>query len=129
MRSSRSLGDKGEAAAARFLRRLGYKLVARGERTPAGEIDLIAVDRRTVVFVEVKTRSSELQGRGIDAVDEDKQQRLSLAALAYLKRHDLLECQARFDVVEIYWPPERRRPEIIHFKHAFEPPGQGQMFS
>jgi putative endonuclease len=124
----RTLGQRGEAAATRFLRRLGYTIVARGERDHLGEIDLVAVDGRTVVFVEVKTRRSHDAGHPADAVDEAKQRRLARLALAYLKRHDLLECRARFDVVAVTWPDDRRPPQIEHYKNAFEPAGQGQMF-
>ena len=73
----RSLGQRGEDAAAKFLRKLGYIIVARGHRDRIGEIDLIAVEGRTVVFVEVKTRSSQDAGHPAEAVDDDKQ-RISL---------------------------------------------------
>ena len=125
----KTLGQRGEAAAARFLKRLGYVIVARGEGDAIGEIDLIAVDRRTVVFVEVKTRRSHDKGHPAEAVDLPKQRRLTRLALFYLKRHDLLEQAARFDVVAVTWPKDRRRPKIEHFPDAFSPPGRGQMFS
>ena len=125
----RSLGQRGEDAAAKFLRKLGYIIVARGHRDRIGEIDLIAVEGRTVVFVEVKTRSSQDAGHPAEAVDDDKQRRLRRLALVYMKRHDLLECSARFDVVAITWPDSRSRPKIEHFKNAFEPIGVQGMFS
>ena len=125
----RSLGQRGEDAAARFLRKLGYIIVARGHRDRIGEIDLIAVEGRTVVFIEVKTRSSQAAGHPAEAVDDDKQRRLTKLALTYLKRHDLLECSARFDVVAITWPDARSKPKIEHFKNAFEPIGVQGMFS
>lgn len=115
-----SLGERGELAAAKFLRRLGYHIVARRHRTPLGEIDLVAVDDRTVVFVEVKTRQSHDAGQPHEAIDLAKQNRLSRLALAYLKRHDLLECRARFDVVAITWQRGNAQPAIEHFKHAFD---------
>ena len=105
----KTLGRRGEDAAARFLKRLGYVIVARGQRDKIGEIDLIAVDGRTVVFVEVKTRTGDQKGTPAEAVDHDKQRRLTKLALAYLKRHDLLECKARFDVVSITWPAGSRQ--------------------
>jgi len=58
----KTLGQRGEAAAARFLKGLGYRIVARGDRSSTGEIDLVAVDGRTIVFVEVKTRASQQSG-------------------------------------------------------------------
>ncbi|HEV2969104.1 MAG TPA: YraN family protein [Pirellulales bacterium] len=124
----KTLGQRGEAVAARYLKRLGYVIVARGSHIRRGEIDLIAVDGRTVVFVEVKTRVSHDAGHPAEAVDRDKQHRLTRLAMIYLKRHGLLETSARFDVIAITWPKGQRRPTIEHFKNAFEPVGEGQMF-
>jgi len=128
-RTPPTLGQRGEAAAARYLRRLGYVIVARGHRDNIGEIDLVAVDGRTIVFVEVKTRTSHDAGHPADAVDEAKQQRLTRLALAYLKRHDLLGYSARFDVVAVTWPAEGGRPTIEHYPSAFEPAGVAGMYS
>lgn len=121
-RQPQSLGARGEAAAARFLRQLGYSIVARGDRG-FGELDIVAVDGRTVVFVEVKTRESHAAGAPAEAVDEEKQRRLTRAALGYLRRHDLLEYPARFDVVAITWPAGERQPRIEHFVDAFPAAG------
>lgn len=128
-RAPRSLGQRGEKAAEKYLKRLGYRIVRRGQRSSAGEIDLIAVDDRTVVFVEVKTRVSHDKGHPSEAVDRQKQERLTRLALAFLKRHELLEHASRFDVVAVTWPHDARQPTIEHFKNAFEPIGRGQMFS
>jgi len=125
----RPLGRRGEDAAARFLLGLGYTIVARGHRDNIGEIDLVAVNGRTVVFVEVKTRTTHDAGHPADAVDAAKQRRLTRLALSYMKRHDLLECSARFDVVAITWPAGRGQPTIEHFQNAFEPIGFDGMFS
>jgi putative endonuclease len=128
LRPPQSLGQRGERAAARFLKRRGYKIVARGERDRIGELDLVAVDGQTIVFVEVKTRASQDAGHPVEAVDADKQSRLTRLALTYLKRHDLLEYPARFDVVAITWAEDAKHPRIEHFPNAFEAVGQGQMF-
>src|SRR4051812_21291586 len=93
---SKLLGDRGERVAARHLRRQGLGIILRGYRTPLGEIDLIARDGPTLVFVEVKARR---QGEPAEAVTPEKQRRLTLAALEFLKRHGLLEQPSRFDVV------------------------------
>ena len=122
------LGRRGEDAAARYLKKLGYIIVARGHKDRIGELDLIAVDGRTVVFIEVKTRTTHDAGHPADAVDEAKQQRLTRLALSYMKRHDLLDCSARFDVIAVTWP-DRGRPSIEHFRSAFEPLGMAGMFS
>ncbi len=123
------LGRRGENAAARHLQRLGYVIVARGQRDSIGELDLVAVDRRTVVFVEVKTRTTQDAGHPADAVDDAKQQRLTRLALSYMRRHDLLECRARFDVVAVTWGDASRRPLIEHFRNAFEAVGCEGLFS
>ena len=125
----KSLGQLGEAAAARHLKRLGYKIVARGAREPIGELDLVAVDGRTVVFVEVKTRRSSQGGHPADAVDLDKQRRLTRLALAFLKRHELLEHPTRFDIVAAIWPEGCHKPHIEHIQHAFEASGPQGMYS
>jgi len=125
----RSLGQRGEAAAARYLCRLGYKIIARGERSKWAEIDLIAVDGSTVVFVEVKTRQSQQSGHPAEAVGADKQRRLTRAAIAFLQHHRLLDRSARFDVVAVTWPEGHRRPAIEHFKNAFDAVGRWEYYS
>ncbi len=107
---------------------MGYKIVARGAKQTHGELDLVAVDGRTVVFVEVKTRRTHDAGSPAEAVDAHKQQQLTRLALGYLKRHGLLEYAARFDVVAITWPEEAKTPTVQHIKNAFEVTGRGQMF-
>ena len=100
----KTLGQRGEAAAARYLRRRGYKVLARGDRFGPGELDLVMLDRETIVFVEVKTRQSHDAGHPAEAVDQQKQRRLTRLAVTFLKRHGLLERPARFDVVAVTWP-------------------------
>jgi putative endonuclease len=124
-----SLGKQGEDAAAKFLRRQGFRILARSVDSPLGELDIVAVDGRTVVFVEVKTRRSSDAGHPTEAVDSRKEQRMTQAALAYLKANRLLNYAARFDVVAITWPEDARQPTIEHYKNAFSPVGIGQFFS
>ena len=132
-RASPPIGQRGEQAAARYLRRKGFTIVASGQRQRIGEIDLVAVDSRskprTIVFVEVKTRESHAAGHPAEAVDEQKQTRLTRLALAYLKFHSLLDQPARFDVVAITWPTDARQPTIEHIENAFEARGSSGMFS
>ena len=80
------------------------------------------------MFVEVKTRVSHDRGHPAEAVDQDKQRQLTRVALSYLRRHDLLECSARFDIIAITWPTDQKRPNIEHIKNAFDAVGTGQMF-
>jgi putative endonuclease len=125
----KTLGQRGEAAAARYLRRRGYKVLARGDRFGPGELDLVMLDRRTIVFVEVKTRESADAGHPAEAVDDAKQRRLTRLAVTFLKRHRLLEYPARFDVIAVTWPAGKRRPTIEHFKNAFDAVGKWEMYS
>jgi len=127
-----SLGPAGEKAAANYLKKLGYRILARGHRQRLGEIDLIALDGKWIVFVEVKTWSSSQGGDPSQAVDARKQEKLTRAALIYLKRHGLLEQPARFDVVSIVWPSSPNDVKSVqtvrHFKNAFDAVGNGQMY-
>lgn len=125
----KSLGQRGEDAAARYLKRKGYRLLACHVDSPLGELDIIAVDGRTVVFVEVKTRTTTDAGHPAEAIDDHKERRMTQAALAYLKANRLLKYAARFDVVAITWPVDARRPIIEHYENAFSPTGFGQFFS
>lgn len=124
-----TLGRRGERAAVKFLKRRGYTILHRGYHILGGELDIVAVQGRTVVFVEVKTRSTHEAGHPADAVDEHKQRQIAQLALAYLRRHHLLDYPARLDVIAVTWPDGAKRPVIEHFENAFEPPGRGQMFS
>lgn len=125
----RTLGERGELAAVKFLKRQRYRVIAHGERGMFGELDIIAVEGRTIVFVEVKTRATHDQGHPADAVDARKRRRLTRLGLAYLKRHNLLECQARFDIIAVTWPDLKQPPHIEHFQNAFEPEGTSGLFS
>jgi putative endonuclease len=122
---NRMLGDAGERLAARHLKRKGLRLITRGYRSYHGEIDLNARTGDRLVFVEVKTRR---QGQPAEAVTLEKQRRLTLTALEFLKRHDLLDAPARFDIVAIVWPSDGRKPRVEHMENAFEAVGKYQMF-
>ena len=122
------LGDRGEQAAVRYLKSQGYRVLARQYRTPFSEIDIIAQDAETYVFVEVKTRTSADDGQPFESGDRRKQEKLTRAALAWLKRQRKLEQSARFDVVSILWPEREKAPEIQHFRNAFEATGSAQFF-
>jgi putative endonuclease len=127
--AAKDLGQGGEEVAARYLKSLGFRIVAVRYRTPLGEIDLIARDGDCLVFVEVKTRRSTDAGAPFEAVGPAKQAQLTRLALAYLRQKGLLDRPARFDVVSILWGDGSDEPQITHYRNAFEPPGSGQMFS
>src|SRR3990172_5985671 len=97
----RQLGDAGEDLAAAALKKLGYKILERNYTCSLGEIDLIARQGQTLVFIEVKTRRSERFGAPQDAVSPPKHARLRRLAAYYLKQKRLAEVPVRFDVVAI----------------------------
>ena len=121
--STKATGDRGEALAATFLEGLGYRIFDRNYRFERAEVDLVAFepwpqnDGGDLVFVEVKTRTSERFGTGEAAVTPAKQALLRKAAEAYLYERKLDGVPARFDVVVVDLSgPE---PEIVHHKYAF----------
>src|SRR4051812_13265457 len=125
----RWFGDRSERAAAKFLRRLGYRILARNVNLPAGELDLVALDGRTLVFVEVRSTEGCDVERPAASVDLTKQRKLTNAALAFLSQHRLLDHPARFDVVAISWPANRGAPHVVHYPNAFEAVGRFQMYN
>ena len=96
-----ALGKHGEDLACRELERRGYAIVARRYRRRGGEIDIIARDGETIVFVEVKTREDLAFGGGADAVTASKRRRIVEIAEDYLARYHRGDCPCRFDVVSI----------------------------
>lgn len=116
-RSGVPLGRDGERAAARHLRRSGYRVVARNFRAAGAEIDLIATEGDTIVFVEVKTRLGTANGRPEEAVDDRKQAQIRRAAEIYLSRYRARERPVRFDIVAITGRGFGRRVEL--FRDAF----------
>jgi putative endonuclease len=116
---NRLFGDAGERAAARYLRRLGFRIVCRQYRNAFGEIDLIAIDGEWLVFVEVKTRRSDQAGRPEEAVTGEKQRRVTRTARAFIRQRKLEKFRSRFDVVGVTWREGNRKPAIEHIPHAF----------
>jgi putative endonuclease len=112
-----TLGRRGEDAAARYLEARGMTLIERNWRCRAGEIDIVALDGRVVVFCEVKTRRGERCGSADEAVDARKQRRLARVARRYLARNGLEEVTCRFDVVSVAARGHRAR--LRHHVDAF----------
>src|SRR5256885_12403464 len=112
-----ALGKIGEDLACRELERRGYAIVARRYRRRGGELDIVARDGGTIVFVEVKTRNGRWFGGAAEAVTGLKRRRMVHLALEYLMRHRLSECPCRFDVVSIQL--EAGRPVIEIHRNAF----------
>lgn len=111
-------GRNAESIAAGRLRMAGYKIITRNYRTRIGEIDIIARDGKSIVFVEVKARKSTRYGHPKLAVTRAKQRKISMVALEYLKSTDQSHSKARFDVVTVSSLPDDPKIEII--KNAFE---------
>jgi putative endonuclease len=114
----KELGKRGEEVALRFLKKKGYKIIQQNYVCKMGEMDLIAREKDTLVFIEVKTRTSTAFGPPQLAVTSTKQMQLSKVALYFLKEKRLEDVKARFDVVAILLRPEGEEIELI--KDAFD---------
>ncbi len=115
---SRASGTHGEALAADYLRRRGLRLVGHSYHCRYGEIDLIAMEGKTLCFIEVKTRSNLSVGLPREFVTPKKQQRIRKTAAWYLAEKDL-DCPVRFDVAEVYTDAEGRLERIEYLEDAF----------
>lgn len=112
-----SLGRTGEELAVRHLEGRGFTIVARNHRTPVGELDIIARDRRHLLFVEVKTRRGMLFGAPAEAVGAHKQRQILRAAQWYLASKGHPGLQPRFDVIAVI--VGTGEPAITHIPNAF----------
>jgi len=121
MGSSKLTGAWGEAVAAEYLRKKRYKILASGFHSRFGEIDLIAQNRKYLVFVEVKLRKSSRFAQAREYVDSKKQDKLRVTASVYLSQNPT-NLQPRFDIIEIYAPEGTATavPEIYHMEDAFQ---------
>ena len=115
-----TLGKIGEDLACRELERRGYAIVARRYRRRGGELDIIARDGPTIVFVEVKARAGRRFGGAVEAVTGLKRRRMAKLALDYLARQHLANCPCRFDVVSILFEAGHSTIEV--FQNAFDVP-------
>ena len=113
-----SLGKFGEDLAFEKIKGLGYKKIIRNYRCPLGEVDLIARDGDTLVFIETKTRKGRSIGYAKEAVNDKKKRQLSKVALFYMKSNKLNEVRARFDVVAVSLAGGEQQVEVI--QNAFE---------
>lgn len=117
---AKSIGDYGEKIAKKYLKSNGYKILATNQHESHNEIDLIACDSNFIVFVEVKTRSTDQSlhspfGSPASAVDWRKKKRLIEAAKDYLFENNVYNKQPRFDVVEVYLLKDTLR--VLHINH------------
>ena len=128
MASRDTLGRRGEDEAAKYLRGIGYRILSVRERVLRGDIDIIALDERTVVFVEVRSRSDTAHGHPAETVGYQKQRRVAELANVYIRRNRLEDCHVRIDVVTVTFSDtgqsvaEIDKPIVEHFQNAFDSP-------
>jgi putative endonuclease len=115
---SQKFGERGENLAVWYLKQNGYKIIEQNYRSRMGEIDIIAKDGKTIVFVEVKSRRSIRYGSPKWAITPKKQRKISMVALYYLKTTQQTDTKARFDVVAI--TANQDEPQIEIVENAFE---------
>ena len=132
MATRKTIGLQGEHEAARYLQQQGYTIIARRERILHGDIDIVALDNRTVVFVEVRSKTNTEHGHPAETIDTRKKQRICTLANAYIKQHRLEDYSFRLDVVTVLFltsvPVQNRwlfwrsshSPIIEHFQNAFD---------
>jgi len=112
------LGKEGEDLALQTVERLGYRCIARNYRCSLGELDLVARDGDSLVFIEIKTRKGKSLDYAKEAVHTRKQRQVSKVALAYMKKNGCEEAKARFDVVVIHQKGVDKEIEVI--RNAFD---------
>ncbi len=118
----RLFGQEGETTAERFLRRKGYRILAKNLRSSLGELDLVAEDGPVLVFVEVKARRTMDFGGAVHAVHGRKQTKLIRLAAQFLAKHHWANRPCRFDVV-LLQGAQHAVPEVEHIENAFEVSG------
>jgi putative endonuclease len=125
----RWFGRRSERAAAKYLRRQGLRILGRNVDDRLGEIDLLALEDRTLVVVEVRSSETKSFDELSATVNLEKQRRLTDATLRFVQRRKLMNVGVRFDVVALRWPPGAREPEVRHYRQAFQSVGRYQFHS
>jgi putative endonuclease len=115
---TKPLGDAGEDLAIRHLQSLGYRILDRNYRCKVGEIDCVAVKDRTLVFLEVKSRTTAEYGGPLEAVDRRKRRKMTRLARMYALEKSLHDVPQRFDVVAVWFEGGRARVEV--YENAFD---------
>lgn len=117
----RLIGEYGEIVAARYLRKHGYIIVEGNYHCKFGEIDIVAEDKKYVVFVEVKTRSDGMKYSPSDAVDSAKRAKIIATSQIYLKQYEF-NLQPRCDIIEVYFK-DNEPVKVNHIENAFDSRG------
>lgn len=129
----RWFGQRSERVAARYLRGLGYRLLAANVADRDGELDLLALDGETLVIVEVRSTSSDRPDaleQTAASVNYRKQRKITEATSRFLAQRRLLgKLAVRYDILVLAWPEHAREPSIRHIPHAFESTGRFQFFT
>lgn len=120
MTHQKMLGDWGETEARRYLETKAYVFIERNFRVPEGEIDLVMQDGDIVVFIEVKTRTSDRFGAPEESVSAAKRKRLLRAAWAFLQEREMIDTSWRIDVVAIEASPNWTIQRLDHYQSAFD---------
>ena len=113
-----SLGKEGELFAVKYLKKQGYRIKEQNYKTPVGEIDIIALDRKILAFIEVKTRQSICYGSPFEAVNHRKQRKIHKTAQHYLGSKKIKNKALRFDVLSLYMDGDKWQAQLI--QDAFE---------
>ena len=109
-------GKTSEIIAANFLKKKGYKILATNYKNKIGEVDIIAMHKKCIVFVEVKARLSKAFGHPLEAINEQKQRKVRKVAELFLSSQNLINCPSRFDAISILGQDDY---EIEHIENAF----------
>ena len=113
---SYELGRKGESVSQRYLEKEGYFVMARNFKCAYGEIDIIAIDKQELVFIEVKTRCNQKYGEARESVNKIKKKHIKRAATFYISKYHLEDKFIRFDVIEAYF--KNNKFYIKHIKNT-----------
>ena len=122
----RWFGLRSERAAAKYLRRQGFRILGRNVDDRLGEIDLLALDGKSIVVVEVRSSESKSFDELAATVNMEKQRRITDATHRFVQRRKLYDVNVRFDVLALRWPAGAREPEVRHYRHAFQAVGKYQ---
>jgi len=115
----KTIGDSGEDLAAIYLQNIGYKIIAKKFRTRRGEIDIVAVDGDTLVFVEVKTRNNEKFGNPIAQITQKKANRIYQTAEEYIVKQNCRDMDCRIDAICVNMDGEAHDYHVEHFINSY----------
>ncbi len=116
---TKALGRNGEELAVTYLQKKGYRILERNYRNVLGEMDIIALEKDTICFVEVKTRKGARFGSPLEAISRQKQFKLAQVALSYLKSRHKLDKKTRFDIITVI-PRASQDPAVELIRNVFE---------